>query len=175
MVRPASRSGFTLVEVLVTSSLSLVVLGAVMTTFLVCQRMFRATMAEAELTLAIRDLRDRLLFRAGPGLNEGLLTGTARADSSALTMTWPTDASDTSETGHGPDKIRILIKNDEKGNYFFNERVSHTDANENWFRPSGLRLQQNWSATVDLPRIRIDLGSTLYPNVREQAWILLPH
>ena len=69
------RSGFTLIETMVASSIAMVVMLALVGMFLFCHRMFRLTMAEAESTLAIRDIRDKLLFRAGPGLNIGLLTG----------------------------------------------------------------------------------------------------
>ena len=61
------RSGFTLVETMVASSIAMIVMLALVGMFLFCQKMFRITMAEAESTLAMRELRDKLLFRAGPG------------------------------------------------------------------------------------------------------------
>lgn len=171
MVAHKSRSGYTLVEVMVASSISVMVFTAIASTFLFCQRMFRSTMSDAEMTLALREVRDKLLFHAGPGLDEGLLTGTAKADTAAITMNWTTDENG---FGNGPDKIRILLKNDNSGNYLFNDRVSHTTANERWFRPNDFRLLGNWATTVDLPRIQIDLGSTKVGEVREKTWILLP-
>ena len=101
MRRAISRSGFTVVELLVASTASLIIFTALGSTMLFCQRMLRETMAEAELALAQRDLRDKLLFRAGPDLNEGLLTGKARGDSAALTMDWQTG--DNAIVNHGPD------------------------------------------------------------------------
>ena len=63
MTARPDRSGFTLVETMVASSIALIVMFALVGMFLFCQRMFRLTMAETESTLAMRDVRDRLLFR----------------------------------------------------------------------------------------------------------------
>ena len=50
-------------ETMVASSIATVVMLALVGMFLFCQRMFRLTMAEAESTLAMRELRDKLLFK----------------------------------------------------------------------------------------------------------------
>jgi len=168
MTARTDRSGFTLIETMVASSIALIVMLALVGMFLFCQRMFRLTMAEAESTLAIRELRDRLLFRAGPGLNSGLLTGKATADNASITMTWPTLENDAANDK--PDRIRIVWRE----NNFFNERMPHTAANLKWFMPGGFLQMQDWSQTVDLPRIRIDLGNPVEESVRQTSWILLP-
>ena len=162
------RSGFTIMETMVASSIATVVMLALVGMFLFCQRMFRLTMAEAESTLAMRELRDKLLFRAGPGLNSGLLTGKASADAASITMTWPTLENEAANDN--PDRIRIVWRE----NNFFNERLPHTAANLKWFAPAGFMQMQNWAQTVDLPRIRIDLGSSVENSVRQTTWILLP-
>ena len=166
-IRP-DRSGFTLIETMVASSIALIVMLALVSMFLFCQRMFRITMAEAESTLALREVRDKILFRAGPGLSSGLLTGKAYADSSSITMDWPTTNQDA--VNDKPDRIRIVWRD----SGFFNERLSHTDVNLKWFRPSGFLMQQDWTHTVELPRIRIELGSSTEESVRQGTWILLP-
>ncbi len=168
MTARTDRSGFTLIETMVASSIALIVMLALVGMFLFCQRMFRLTMAEAESTLAMRELRDRLLFRAGPGLNSGLLTGKATADNASITMTWPTLENDAANDK--PDRIRIVWRE----NNFFNERMPHTAANLKWFMPGGFLQMQDWSQTVDLPRIRIDLGNPVEESVRQTSWILLP-
>ena len=162
------RSGFTLIETMVASSIAMIVMLALVGMFLFCHQMFRLTMAEAESTLAIRDIRDKLLFRAGPGLNIGLLTGKATADAASITMDWT--AMDNDVANDKPSSIRLVWRN----NGFFNERLSHTDVNLKWFRPSGFLMQHDWSHTVDLPRIRIDLDSSVNEAVQQTAWILLP-
>ena len=168
MTARSNRSGFTLVETMVASFIALIVMIALVSMFLFCQRMFRLTMAEAESTLAMRELRDKLLFRAGPGLNSGLLTGKAAADAAAITMTWPT--LDNDAANDKPDRIRIVWRE----NNFFNERLPHTAVNQKWFTPAGFLQMQDWTQTVDLPRIRIDLGSPVEESVRQTSWILLP-
>ena len=168
MTTPPDRFGFTLVETMVASSIALIVMFALVGMFLFCQRMFRLTMAEAESTLAMRELRDKLLFRAGPDLNSGLLTGKASADNASITMSWPTLEQDVANDR--PDRIRIVWRE----NNFFNERLPHTRVNLKWFIPGGFLQQQSWAQTVDLPRIRIDLGSPVEESVRQTSWILLP-
>lgn len=169
MTATRDRSGFTLVEVMVASAIAVLVFATVTATFLFCQRMFRVTMAEAEISLKMRDIRDKLLFRAGPGLNSGLLTGKASADSAAITMAWE-------DTAEGPESIRLVWRTDngKPGGYFFNERRPHTAYNISWFKPSEFRLQQEWQHTVDLPLIRLNLGSPEVENVHQYGWILLP-
>ena len=153
---------------MVASSIAMVVMLALVGMFLFCHRMFRLTMAEAESTLAIRDIRDKLLFRAGPGLNIGLLTGKATADAASITMAWT--AMDNDAANDKPSSIRLVWRDSN----FFNERQPHTETNLKWFRPSGFLMQHDWSHTVDLPRIRIDLGSSIDESVQQTAWILLP-
>lgn len=168
MTPRTDRSGFTLIETMIATSIALIVLLALVGMFLFCHRMLRLTMAEAESTLAMRELRDKLLFRAGPGLNSGLLTGKASADAAAITMTWPT--LDNDDANDKPDRIRIVWRE----NNFFNEKLPHTAANLKWFIPGGFLQQQTWTQTVDLPRIRIDLASPVEESVRQISWILLP-
>ena len=129
----------------------------------------RITMAEAEISLKMREIRDKLLFRAGPGLNSGLLTGKASADSASITMVWD----DPTET---PESIRLVWRTDsgKPGGYFFNERRPHTAPNISWFKPNEFRLRQEWQQTVDLPIIRLNLGSPDADMVHEPGWILLP-
>ena len=167
------RLGFTLVETRVATSIATIVMFALVGAFLFCQRMFRLTMAEAESTLALREVRDKLLFRAGPGLSCGLLTGKASADAASITMNWD-------DTAEGPDKIRLVWRtvansgSDSDVGYFFNERVAHTDSNTKWFRPTGFLMQQDWTHTVDLPRIRLDLVNSDISTVKQTTWVLLP-
>lgn len=84
MVRGASRRGFTLVELMVTSAISAVILGAVVSSFVGGIRLLKATFATAEMSLRSRDLRDRLLFHAEQPHNDtaygGLLASTNLVD-----------------------------------------------------------------------------------------------
>ncbi len=172
MTATRDRSGFTLVEMMVASSIAALAFAAIAATFIFCQRMFRITMAEAEISLMMRDIRDKLLFRAGPGLNSGLLTGKAFADNTSITNSWE-------DTVEGPDCIRLVWRTDngKPGGYFFNERPQNTaaaDANISWFKPNDFRLRQEWQQAVDLPVIRLNLGSPEAEDVHQYGWILLP-
>ena len=169
MTATHDRSGFTLVETMVASAIAVLVFAAIAATFIFCQRMFRITMAEAEISLKMRDIRDKLLFRAGPGLNSGLLTGKASADSASITMAWE-------DTTESHENIRLVWRTDsgKPGGYFFNERRPHTAYNISWFKPSEFRLYQEWQHTVDLPLIRLNLGSPDVEDVHQYGWILLP-
>ena len=169
MTTKRDKSGFTLVETMVASTIATIAFAAIVATFIFCQRMFRITMAEAEISLKMRDIRDKLLFRAGPDLNSGLLTGKASADSASITMTWE-------DTVESPDSIRLVWRTDsgKPGGYFFNERRPHTTYNISWFKPNEFRLRQEWQQTVDLPLIRLNLGSPDAEDVHQYGWILLP-
>ncbi len=166
------KSAFTLVETMVASSIAVIVLGATVGTMVFCQRMFRQTMAEAESSLALREIRDKLLFHAGvrnngSRLNDGLLTGKWKADAASLTMNW-------ADSDDGPGNVRIILRSDAKGNYFFNERCPHTEANDKWFRPGNFRIGDDWSAVLEPPVIKISLLDPLIGNVINSMHIHLP-
>ena len=178
MATHADKLGFTLLETIVATTISTAVLSATASTIIFCQRLLNQTMAEAESALVMREVRDKLLFRAGPGLNSGLLTGKASADSASITMNWE-------DTSEGPNCIRLVWGNVNNENsqgaddsssagFFFNERIAHTPANLKWFKPGNFLVPQTWEHTVDLPRIRIDLVSPVNTSVRQTVWILLP-
>ena len=84
MAGGASRRGFTLVELMLTTTIFAVVMAAVSSAFIGGIRLLKATFATAEMSLRARDLRDRLLFHAAPPHNDtiwaGLLSGTNNND-----------------------------------------------------------------------------------------------
>lgn len=84
MARGTSRNGFTLVELMVTSVIFTIVLAAVGSAYMGSVRLLRVTFATAEMSLGMRDLRDRLLFHAAPPHDDtvwaGLLSGTNHMD-----------------------------------------------------------------------------------------------
>lgn len=56
------RRGFTLIEVMVSTALTLVVMTQVVMAIISCQRMLEATFADMELSLQSRALREKLLY-----------------------------------------------------------------------------------------------------------------
>ena len=172
MKRTHHNSGFSLVEVMIASAIGAVILIAAATSFIFCQRMFRQIMTETEIAMVERDIREKLLFHAGPGLDSGLLTGKATADSASINMNWATVAGD--NDNFSPSKIRIIWRTNSKGGRFFNERLPHDQRNINWFLPGSFLMQHDWSYAVNLPVVRIDVKSDVVEDVSSSSFILLP-
>ena len=63
------RGGFTLAETMVAAAVGTLVLGVVLSSFIAAQRMLHTAMAESELSLAMREMRDKLLFKASPDIS----------------------------------------------------------------------------------------------------------
>ena len=69
----SSRAGITLIEVVMVSALGVLLLGQVISVALSCQRAIAEIMANTELSITMRNLRDKLLFRLEPEDSLGLL------------------------------------------------------------------------------------------------------
>lgn len=69
------RRAFTLVETMVAASIGVIVLAAIVSAFITTQRLLRTAMVESELSLAMRELRDKLLFAVTPPLDGRRYTG----------------------------------------------------------------------------------------------------
>lgn len=84
MKRSSSRrSGFTLVEVMIASAIGVIVFAAVLSSFLTTQRMLKTAMAETELSLAMRELREKLLFHVSPTISGKVYSGLCGAVATA--------------------------------------------------------------------------------------------
>ena len=81
MRRNPGKSGFTLVEMMTSLSILFVVIGGLATFFLGAHRLAKGAYAEAELSIQLRMLREKLLFHVAPphGGNvwAGLLSGSS--------------------------------------------------------------------------------------------------
>lgn len=60
--RPRDRRGFTLIEVMISTALTMVVMSQIMMAMISSQRMLEATYADMELSLQSRALREKLLY-----------------------------------------------------------------------------------------------------------------
>ena len=81
------RKGFSLIELMIVVSVSTVIFVAVGSSFITAQRMLKTAMAEAELSLAGRELRDKFLLRLGPtvhGVHYGRPSGGTNTFSTLL-------------------------------------------------------------------------------------------
>ena len=148
MARGTSRRGFTLVELMVTSAISAVILGAVASSFVGGIRLLKATFATAEMSLRSRDLRDRLLFHAAPihdgTVWAGLLSGTNNNDvleGNATKIIMHCMALTTSGNATANQTIQLVFKdpNSKKRSFQSEDRYDERWP-QRWLNPGGLNL-----------------------------------
>ena len=158
------RSGFTLLELMVSSLVGLIVLTSVTTLFLTTQRMLKSSMAESELALAMRELRDRLLFRVAPPSGDrfstGLLSAVAYDDHGAPTRSTfenqirqgyvelyaPTVAAGLVGAGESSSRASMRLRGHVVGStqILINEHVPDRDRHLGWLWPGRLGLDAEW-------------------------------
>ena len=162
------RSGFTLVELLIASCVGIIVLTAVVSVFITTQRMLKSAMAESELALAMRELRDRLLFSVAPPVNgrtsAGLLSAVAFTDHGVPVRStfenqirqgyvelWaPTlpQANPLAEIGENASRASLRLRGFTVGrdNILINEHVPDRDRTLGWLWPARIPLAEAWGA-----------------------------
>ena len=151
-------AGFTLIETMVASSIALIMLLAVISSIIFCQHMFNTAMREAESSLALRSIRDRLLFHAGVGYG-GLLSGIIYEKTTSVTVS------------NHYQNIQVSLQEDSQGNY-----LTSDVADNKWFRPSDFRLvvTNGWSSIVNLPYVHLKLLDPKTGSVMGTDEIRLP-
>ena len=141
------RGGFTLVEMMIASAIGATVLLVVVSAFMTAQSMLKTAMAESELSLALREMRDKLLFKVSPDVGgqhyAGLLSGRQLNENGAMQRTSVemegrkvgsslSSASDAS--------LRLLVWQQGTKNMLINERTPNKDAHARWLWPGALAL-----------------------------------
>lgn len=159
MARGTPRTGFTLVEMMVTVAIFSLIAAAVASSFIGGIRLLKATFATAEMSLRTRDLRDRLLFHAVPRDGNGpvwagLLSGTNHADvlegnatkilmyCAAMRDSGGTMENQTIQLGfddYGTEKCR-----------FFSNGGDDGSRTRRWLRPGNLNLLADSASTPPL-------------------------
>lgn len=148
MARGVSRGGFTLVELMVTSAIAVVILGAVGSSFVGGIRLMKATFATSEMSLRSRDLRDRLLFRAAPVHDgtvwAGILSGTNKNDvleGNATKILMYCPALKTSGDATANQTIQLVFRDygSEKCRFYSEDRYDERWPHR-WLNPGGLNL-----------------------------------
>lgn len=150
-----TRRGYTLVELMVATAISVIVLVSVFSCFLTAQRMLKISMAESELALASRELREKLLFRTTPTIEgvhcSGLLSGTnssAVVDSSGVVLMSSVSFGD-SLADMSSQSIRLLVSSSsfptalggtETRYYLVNDHTPNKDAHKAWLWPGRMSL-----------------------------------
>ena len=146
-LRAAMRGGFTLAETMIASAIGSLVLAVVVSSFIAAQRMLHTAMAESELSLAMREMRDKLLFKASPDISgshySGLLSGWSLNEGdvrsyASVEMSGRTVGSSLSS---GADSsIRLLVWQIGDRKMLINERTPDKDAHARWLWPGSLAL-----------------------------------
>ena len=141
------RGGFTQGETMVALGIGGIVLTAVLSSFLAAQNMLHTAMAESELSLAMREMRDKLMFKVSPDISgnhyAGLLSGVEMNENdvrgyNSVEMNGHTVGSSlSSEAGSS---VRLLLWQVGGKKMLINERTPNKDAHVRWLWPGSLAL-----------------------------------
>ena len=141
------RRGFTMVETMVAAAIGVIVLTAITSSFMAAQRMLHTAMAESELSLAMREMRDKLLFKVSPDISGnhygGLLSGASLNEGdvrsgNSVEMSVCTVGSTLGGTADSSLRLLVWTKNGRK--MLINERTPDKDAHARWLWPGALEL-----------------------------------
>ncbi len=171
------KKGFTLVELLVATAVSAVILAGAAVAFASSLRLLRIAMAESELSLASRHLRDRLLFAVERPTDatrvSGLLSGVGNPSvveggaTPNVVMTCPHVTANF--TAVGASDVRLCLEDGR----LVNERATDRDRSRAWLLPVGFRLAEATIGdivtvqdgdTTDARRLTLDLTVTSTPH-----------
>ena len=174
------RRGFTLSETMVAMLVAGVVLAAVMSTFISAQLMMANAMAESEMALSARSIREKLLFHVSPTIDgvhySGMLSGTnsgwvVETGSGYVLMEMP--ALGTSLSDVRPQSMRLILGQSGSDTYLFNERTPNKDSHAGWLWPGRIPLVESSMLDIvsydskgsgastnpaDVYRVNLDLG-----------------
>lgn len=148
------RRGMTLVELMVSTAILGIVMTAVVSSFLTTQRMLKDAMGLSELSLAAREIREKLLFAASPHSSNthyaGLLSGKAnsttrspvKSGNSAITMEVCTLGDSLAGVTSTPAQVEIELKTAESGSkrYLYNSKTPNAATRARWFWPIGMSV-----------------------------------
>lgn len=158
MARTTSRFGFTLVEMMFAVTIFAIVMVAVSSSFIGSVRLLKTTFATAEMSLRVRDLRERLLFHAAPPhggtIWAGLLSGTNSTDvleGNATKILMHCAALKNADGTTANQRMEVIFKNyGAKTCSFFSEDRYDESWPQRWLNPGGINLMADSSATTPL-------------------------
>lgn len=141
------RKAFTLTETMVAMLVAGIVLAAVMTSFLSAQFMMSTAMAESEMALAARSIREKLLFSASPPIGgvhyAGMLSGTNTGwvvETGSGNVLMQMNALGTSLSDVRPQSMRLVLWQSGANHFLLNERTPNKDAHAGWLWPGRIPL-----------------------------------
>ena len=141
------RRGFTIAETMIAAGIGTIALTAVLSSFMAAQNMLHTAMAESELSLAMREMRDKLLFKASPDISGnhygGLLSGINLNESdvrsyNSVEMSGHTVGSSLGSTADS--SVRLLVWTIGGTKMLINERTPDKDGHARWLWPGSLAL-----------------------------------
>lgn len=150
------KRAFTLVETLISAMIMLIVLTAVVSSFLAFQGLFKTAMAEMELAIAGRQLREKLLFRAAPQIDgvtyAGILSGTSESSvvegGSTPNIQMTCKGVKNSLSDVYPQSMRIMMWGSGDSKHLLNEHIPNKDAHAGWLWPGRISLANSSIADV---------------------------
>jgi prepilin-type N-terminal cleavage/methylation domain-containing protein len=144
------RRGFTLSETMVAMLVAGIVLAAIMSTFISAQVMMANTMAESEMALAARNIREKLLFHVAPTIDgvhySGMLSGTnsgwvVETGSGYVLMQMPAFGNSLSDIRS--QSMRLVLGQSGSDSYFVNEHIPNKDNYLGWLWPGRIPLVES--------------------------------
>jgi len=169
-----SRAGFTLVEVLVATGILTIVVAQVVGVIVPCVRLFHGVIAQCELPLRTRELREKLLFHMRPPeANKGygglLSVQSIHTDTVAVNMVDEYVPIPLTLKREGTQSHRLFSWQDEKGWFLMNDHLPHVAPYMYWLRTGGMYQggSQNWEDVVE--RRNLDTQNRLYVNLQVSA------
>lgn len=142
-----NRGGFTLAETAVASGAGAIVLGMAVISFMTAQNMLHTAMAESELALAMREMREKLLFKESPDVSGrrygGLLSGRNLKEDDARNFvavemegcTVGSTVGDRQESS-----VRLVVESEGGRTMLSNEHSPAGERAARWLRPGMLAL-----------------------------------
>lgn len=169
-----SRSGFTLAEVLVAIGILSLIAVLLVGTIVPCVRMYHAVIAQCELPLRMRELREKLLFHMRPSESAkcygGLLSvKSIHTDTVAVNMVDEYVPVPLTLKREGTQSHRLFSWQDEKGRFLMNDHLPHVAPYMYWLRTGGMYQggSQNWEEIVE--RRNLNTQNRLYLNLTVSA------
>ena len=174
MDRRTSRSGFTLVEVLVATGVLSVITGLLIGTIVPCLRLYHSVIAQCELPLRMREMREKLLFHMRPTVAGkcygGLLSvKSIHTDTVAVNMVDEYVPVPLTLKREATQSHRLFTWQDDKGRFLMNDHLPHVAPDMYWLRTGG--MYQNGSANWDdiVERQNLAAQNRLYLNLSVSA------
>lgn len=148
MAHGQSRSGITLVEMMLGVTIFSIVTAALLSSFIGGVRLMKMTFATAEMSLRVRDLRERLLFHAAPPHDgtiwAGLLSGTNSTDvleGNATKILMHCAALKSASGTTANQRMEVIFRDygTEKCSFFSEDRYDERWP-QRWLNPGGMKL-----------------------------------